>query len=93
MKMNDIEEEQHVLCGASSFKHSTIYNYIVKIKFSQEALEEHGKRGRKIDSQLLNRIHDVLKKILFSSSYVIVHIINETQTIVYKYLTNYFGLF
>ena len=92
MKKKEIEQELHVLYGASSLKSRAIYKYIAETKFSPEVLEEHDKPGRKIDSQLLNRIQEVLAEMPFASSYIIADTLNETQNIVYRYLTNYLGL-
>ena len=66
-----------MLYGASSLKSKAIYKYIAETKFSPEVLEEHDKPGRKIDSQLLNRIQEVLNKMPFASSHVIADIPNE----------------
>ena len=92
MKKKEIEQELHVLYGASSLKSTAIYKYIAKTKFSPEVLEENDKPGRKIDSKLLNRIQEVLNEMPFASSYIIADIPKETQTIVYRYLTNHLGL-
>ena len=69
MKRKEIEQKLHVLYGASSLKSTAIYKYIVETKFSPEALGEHEKPGRKIDSQLLKRIQDVLNEIPLASSH------------------------
>ena len=50
MKMKEIEEELHVLYVANSFKLFNIYKCISETKLSPEALEEHDKPGRNIDS-------------------------------------------
>ena len=92
MKKKEIEQELHVLYGASSLKSTAIYKYIAETKFSPEVLEEHNKPGPDIDLQLLNRIQEVLAEMPFASSYIIADILNETQNIVYRYLTNYLGL-
>jgi orotate phosphoribosyltransferase-like protein len=54
MKKKEIEQELHVLYGASSLKSTAIYKYIAETKFSPDALEEHDKPGPDIDLQLLN---------------------------------------
>ena len=77
-----------MLYGASSLKLTSIYKYIAETKFSPEVLEEHDKPGPGIDLQLLNRIQDVLTEKPFASSYIIADILNETKSIVYRYLTN-----
>ena len=62
----------------------------------QSSIQKHSKKrdkpGRKADSQLLNRIHEVLNEMPFASSYVIADILNEKQSTVYRYLTNRLGL-
>ena len=88
MKKKEIEQELHVLYGTCSFKPPTIYKYIRETKFSPEALEKHEKPGPTIDFQLLYRIQNVLAEKPFASSYIIADILNETQSIVYRYLTN-----
>ena len=92
MKKKEIEQELHVLYGASSLKSTSIYKYIAETKFSPEVLEEHNKPGPDIDLKLLNRIQEVLNEMPFASSYIIADTLNETQTIVYTYLTNHLGL-
>ena len=68
MKKKEIEQELHVLYGTSYPKSTSIYKYIAETKFSPEVLEEHDKPGRKIDSQLLNRIQELLDEMPFASS-------------------------
>ena len=79
MKNKEIEQELHVLYGASSLKSRATYNYIAETKFSPEALEEHEKPGRKIDSQLLKRIQEVLNEMPFASSHIINDILNKKK--------------
>ena len=78
--------------GASSYKSSTIYKYIRETKFSLEALGQYNEPGPEIDSQLLKRIRDALEKMPFASSHVVADILNESQSIVYRHLTNRLGL-
>ena len=81
-----------MLYGVSSIKSTSIYKYIAETKFSPEVLEEHDKPGRKIDSQLFNRIQELLNEIPFASSHIITDILSEKQPTVYMYLTNCSGL-
>ena len=92
MKKKDIELKLHELYGTSSVKSSTIYKYIAEAKFSPEALEKHEKPGPERDFQLLTRIQEVLDELPFTSSHVIADTLHETQSIVYRYLTNELGL-
>ena len=82
------ELKLHELYGESFVKSSTIYKYIAEAKFSPEALEKHEKPGPERDFQLLMRIKEVLDEMLFASSHVIADTLQETQSIVYRYLTN-----
>lgn len=84
-----IKNELDIQFGLHAYSISTVYRKVGLLKCGKNILEDEERPGRSIDEQLLYKIDQIIEEEPFASIRYIAHILNSSESTVYRYVTLY----